>query len=140
MLGCCPGEKVEREMCYKKKWSMKCQITASTPFVSLSWIDYSLKPRSQPCLLFENIMQSRCCGHPRMSTLFYVVTSPSVSGSCKVLGLFLVVQRGVGKSFPWSQLLAYQPHNKGSLWLAAGGGLSRVCSRGWCQNSPRQVL
>lgn len=75
-----------------------------------------------------------------MSTLFYVVISPSVSGSLNTLGLFLVVQRGVGKSFPWSQLLAYQPHNKGSLWVAAGGGPSRVCSHGWCLCSPRAGL
>ncbi len=116
---------------------MKCQLKASSPFVSLSLIDYSLKPRSRLCLLFENIIHSLCCGHPKMSN---VVTSPSVPSSLSAFGLFLAVQRGVGKRFPWSQLLAYQPRNKGSLWVAAGGGPSRVCSRGWCLSSPGQVL
>lgn len=96
------------------------------PFVSVILIDYSLKQRSQPCLLFKNVMQCRCCGHPKMSTVFYVVAS--VFASLNALSLFLVVQRGVGKSFPWSQRLAYQPHNKGSLWVAAGGGPSECAA------------
>ena len=51
-----------------------------------------------------------------MSTSFHVDTSSSISG------LFLVEQSGAGQSFPWSQLWAHRPHNKGSLWAAAGVG------------------
>lgn len=112
------------EIFYKKKRSMKCQLKAASPFVCVSLIDYSLKPRSQPCLLFEHIMQSRCCGHPKMSAPFHVVTSPSVSGSLNALGLFLVALRGAGKSFPWSQLI--------SLTIKAHCGLQQEETQAEC--------
>lgn len=66
-----------------------------------------------------------------MSFLFHVVTSPFVSASIGAHGLFLVAQLGTGEEFP--MVSTYQPHNKGSLWVAAGvGGPGLVCSRGLC--------
>lgn len=69
---------------------MKCQLQASSPFVFVRLIDYSLEQK-KPTLSFIFIWKYNAVLLLRMSTLFHVVTSPSVSGSLNALGLFLVV-------------------------------------------------
>lgn len=61
--------------------------------VCVGLIDYSLKTRSHPCLSFKNITVYCCCGHHKVFV-------------------------NVGRNWrEFSTVSAYQPCNKGSLWV-----------------------
>lgn len=62
-------------------------------FVCVGLIDHRLKTRSHPCLSFKNIIEYCCCGHHKVCI-------------------------NVGRNWrEFSTVSAYQPCNKGSLWV-----------------------
>ncbi len=139
MLSSHPEENVYGQNSVIKRSGQEISAKGFVLFLCVSFTDDSLNKRRQLCLSFKKWNAVLLLRTPQNVYTVLCGCFTLCLWFPKNAHLFLAVQKGVGKSFPWSQLLAYQPCNKDSLWVAAGGGPSRVCSCGLCLSSPWQV-